>query len=62
MGSQLRGLRGDYFKGFSGDEKYKEPALLEKPGQEDLRKTLASKRPSEEDGDAPLNTKRSRAE
>ncbi|KAH7167182.1 hypothetical protein DER46DRAFT_273644 [Fusarium sp. MPI-SDFR-AT-0072] len=62
VGSQLRRLRGDYLNGFLGDEKYKELVLLEKPGQEDLRKTLASKRPSEEDGDAPLNTKRSRAE
>jgi hypothetical protein len=60
--SQLRGLRGDYLRGFLGDEKYKELVLLEKHGQEDLRKTLASKRPPEDDGDAPLNAKRSRAE
>lgn len=43
---------------------YKELALLEEPGQQDLRKTLASKRPLVGDGDAPLcvYTIRSRAE
>ncbi|KAF5536785.1 hypothetical protein FPHYL_12893 [Fusarium phyllophilum] len=65
--SKLSGLRGDYLKGLLGAvgaEKYKELALLEKPGQEDLQKTLASKRPIVEDGDAPLcvYTKRPRAE
>lgn len=44
--------------------KYKERAPLEMPGQEDLRKTLAGKRPLVEDGDASpcVYTKRSRAE
>ncbi|KAF9777669.1 hypothetical protein IL306_004345 [Fusarium sp. DS 682] len=60
--SQLRGLRGDYMRSFLGDEKYKELVLLEKPGQEDLRQTLASKRPSDDDDDALPCAKRSRPE
>ncbi|KAF5532343.1 hypothetical protein FNAPI_12968 [Fusarium napiforme] len=62
--NKLSGLRGDYLKGLLGDEKYQELVLLEKPGQEDLRKILASKRPLVEDGDTPLGvyTKRPRAE
>lgn len=64
VGSKLSGLRGDYLKGLLGNEKYQEPVLLGKPGQEGLRKVLASKRPLVEDGDAPLGvyTKRPRAE